>query len=150
MLILSRLCIQLMIRTVYHIFRTHELTHFLTGFFQVPFDEFRLVFPPVPAAILAAIIYQPIHVINSIGGNELYFPRLLLAGGLVGYLVYDMIHYYIHYGSPATKYFYHLKRYHYNHHFVQHDKGYGISSPIWDEIFGTKILLKKLKYMLKW
>lgn len=45
-----------------------------------------------------------------------------------GYLIYDMIHYYLHYGSPSLnnalgKYLYHIKRYHYQHHFVHHDKG---------------------------
>jgi 4-hydroxysphinganine ceramide fatty acyl 2-hydroxylase len=108
------------------------------------------VFPPVPAAILASIIYQPIHLLNYVFGGHLYNPRLVLAGGLIGYICYDMIHYYIHYGSPKNKYFYHLKRYHYNHHFVNHDKGFGISNPYWDFVFGTKIFLKKLKYLLKW
>lgn len=89
-------------------------------------------------------------MINWVFGNDLFNPRLILAGGLIGYLCYDMIHYYIHYGSPSNKYFYQLKRYHYNHHFVNHDLGFGISSPAWDEIFGTKIILKKLKYLLKW
>lgn len=62
-----------------------------------------------------------------------------------------MIHYYLHYGSPSTfKYLYHIKRYHYQHHFVQHDKGFGISSPLWDYVFRTDIVLRKLKFTLKW
>jgi len=117
---------------------------------KAPFDENRLVFPPVPAAVLATIIYQPINLINLAFNNQLYNSRLLLAGGLIGYLCYDMIHYYIHHGSARNQYFYHLKRYHYNHHFVNHDKGFGISSPFWDALFGTRIFLKKLQYILKW
>lgn len=118
--------------------------------FRVPFDDRRLVFPPLAAAIITTIIYQPIHGLNTLLGGELYNPRLVVAGGIIGYLIYDMIHYYIHYGSPRNTYFYNLKRYHYNHHFVNHDKGFGISSPFWDDIFGTKLILKKLKYLLKW
>lgn len=125
-------------------FLLHGLHH------KVPFDENRLVFPPVPAAIISIVLYQPVQLINFIFHNELFNSRLILAGVLTGYICYDMTHYYIHYGSPANKYFYHLKRYHYNHHFVNHDKGFGISSPLWDGIFGTKIILKKLKYLLKW
>lgn len=34
-----------------------------------------------------------------------------------------MIHYYIHYGSPNGGHLYHMKRYHYQHHFVHHDLG---------------------------
>jgi 4-hydroxysphinganine ceramide fatty acyl 2-hydroxylase len=109
-----------------------------------------LVFPPVPAALLATIIYQPFYLINEICGGHLYHARLAFSGAIAAYLVYDMIHYYIHYGSPTNQYFYFMKRYHYNHHFVNHDQGFGISSPLWDEVFNTKIALKKLKYMLKW
>lgn len=69
---------------------------------------------------------------------------------LSGYLFYDMMHYYIHHGSPQGGHFYYMKRYHYQHHFVHHDKGFGISSSVWDEAFDTQIVLRKLKYLLKW
>lgn len=118
--------------------------------FQVPFDGSRLVFPPVPAAVLATIFYQPVHLVNSLFGGDLYHPKLVLSGSIIGYVCYDMIHFYIHHGSPKNNIFYHLKRYHYNHHFINHDKGFGISSPLWDFVFSTKIVLKKLKYLLKW
>ncbi|KAG4076292.1 hypothetical protein HA402_014841 [Bradysia odoriphaga] len=98
--------------------------------FMVPFDPYRLVFPPVPATILATCFYQPIPLLASC-------PKIVLAGGLIGYLCYDMIHYYIHSGSPTFNYMYMLKRYHYQHHFVHHDAGFGISSPIWDAVFET-------------
>lgn len=68
----------------------------------------------------------------------------------IGYICYDMIHYYIHYGSLVTGYLYNVKRYHYQHHFVHHDRGFGISSSLWDTLFGTKIILGKLKYLIKW
>lgn len=118
-------------------FLLHGLHH------KVPFDPYRLVFPPVPAVLLASFFYQPVRLL-------LPYPQLMLAGGLIGYLAYDMIHYYIHYGSPNGGHLYHMKRYHYQHHFVHHDLGFGISSDIWDKVFGTKILLRKLKYLLKW
>ncbi|CAO1428597.1 unnamed protein product [Diamesa hyperborea] len=125
-------------------FLLHGLHH------KVPFDENRLVFPPFPAAILAYLFYQPIYLIHLLFSNILSYPILLLAGGMMGYLCYDMIHFYIHYGNPRFTFFYNLKRYHYNHHFVHHDAGFGISSNVWDTVFGTRIILKKLKYLLKW
>ncbi|XP_035902662.1 dihydroceramide fatty acyl 2-hydroxylase FAH2 [Anopheles stephensi] len=110
---------------------------------KVPFDPHRLVFPVPPAILLTTIFYQPVYYVFP-------YPRLTLAGGLIGYLIYDMIHYYLHYGSPAGGHLYHMKRYHYSHHFVHHDQGYGISSDLWDKLFGTRIILRKLKYLLKW
>uniref|UniRef100_A0A182KEA3 Fatty acid 2-hydroxylase n=1 Tax=Anopheles christyi TaxID=43041 RepID=A0A182KEA3_9DIPT len=110
---------------------------------KVPFDPHRLVFPVPPAILLTTLFYQPVYYAFP-------YPRLTLAGGLIGYLIYDMIHYYLHYGSPAGGHLYHMKRYHYSHHFVHHDQGYGISSDFWDKLFGTRIILRKLKYLLKW
>lgn len=48
----------------------------------------------------------------------------------IGYVSYDLIHFYLHYGSPSEgTYFYHMKRYHNHHHFTQHESGlYGTQS----------------------
>lgn len=123
-------------------FVLHGLHH------KVPSDPHRLVFPPVPAFIIISFIYQALNPFFA-------YSRLVLAGGISGYLIYDMIHYYLHYGNPSlsgqlSRYLYHLKRYHYQHHFVHHTKGFGISSPLWDYVFQTPIILRKLKYTLKW
>lgn len=118
-------------------FLIHGLHH------KVPFDPLRLVFPPLPGVIIASVLYAPVALCFS-------QSRMILAGALFGYLCYDMIHYYLHYGSPNLKHLYHMKRYHYQHHFAHQNKGYGISSPLWDFIFNTRIHLRKLRYHLKW
>uniref|UniRef100_A0A1B0DCY9 Fatty acid hydroxylase domain-containing protein n=1 Tax=Phlebotomus papatasi TaxID=29031 RepID=A0A1B0DCY9_PHLPP len=92
-------------------FLIHGLHH------KVPFDPYRLVFPPIPAMIIASILYPPILLLFQT------YSLVALAGGLTGYVVYDMIHFYLHYGSPSGGHLYFMKRYHYQHHFVHHDKG---------------------------
>uniref|UniRef100_A0A1B0BAP2 Fatty acid 2-hydroxylase n=1 Tax=Glossina palpalis gambiensis TaxID=67801 RepID=A0A1B0BAP2_9MUSC len=118
-------------------FMIHGLHH------KVPFDSMRLVFPPLPGAILAIIIYAPLSMIVP-------QPRVILAGALFGYLCYDMMHYYLHYGDPSNRLLYHMKRYHYQHHFAHQNLGFGISTPLWDTIFNTRIHLRKLRFRLKW
>ncbi|KAJ8936620.1 hypothetical protein NQ314_012235 [Rhamnusium bicolor] len=125
---------------IYLHFAIHGLHH------KVPFDSRRLVFPPFPAAIISFILYKIISLI---------FPEstriLVWAGGMIGYVIYDMIHFYLHHGAPKeNSYFYHLKRYHNQHHFAHHDNGFGISSMFWDNIFGTAISLRKLNLGIKW
>lgn len=121
-------------------FAIHGLHH------KVPFDSSRLVFPPVPAAIITYILYSMLAV---------FLPEArtlqILAGGLLGYLIYDMMHFYLHYGSPSEQTFlYNLKRYHNQHHFSNHESGFGISSTFWDRVFGTAINLRKLGMAIKW
>lgn len=42
----------------------------------------------------------------------------------IGYMSYDLIHYYLHHGAPkAGTYFYLLKRIHNYHHFSHHELG---------------------------
>ncbi|XP_018803109.1 PREDICTED: fatty acid 2-hydroxylase [Bactrocera latifrons] len=121
-------------------FMIHGLHH------KVPFDSMRLVFPPMPGVVIASLLYAPLSVL-------LPQPRIVLAGALSGYLCYDLMHYYLHYGNPSlqnTRFMYNMKRYHYQHHFAHQDMGYGISSPLWDVVFNTRIHLRKLRYTLRW
>ncbi|XP_075227724.1 fatty acid 2-hydroxylase isoform X1 [Lycorma delicatula] len=121
-------------------FALHGLHH------KVPFDDGRLLFPPGPGSLVGVLGY---------GLYTLLFPNILapaiLAGTIQGYVIYDLMHFYLHYGSPKEgTYLYEMKRYHNQHHFVQHEKGFGISSSFWDHIFETAITLKELSYSLKW
>ena len=78
----------------------------------------RLVFPPVPASFLAFPIY---HIYMAL------FPRAtamcLIAGTILGYVYYDLMHYYLHHGSQSIPYLKDLKKYHINHHYVEQQKG---------------------------
>ncbi|CAB3235319.1 unnamed protein product [Arctia plantaginis] len=111
---------------------------------KMPFDGLRQVFPPVPASILSVLFHNMLKPL-------LFYPRITTTGSLIGYLTYDMIHYYVHHGSPsAGSYLYTMKRYHSNHHFINHDKAYGISSKLWDYVFRTIVQVKQLGFNLHW
>lgn len=93
--------------------------------FQSPFDSSRLVFPPVPASLVIGFFY---------GVLRLLLPEVLglsvFVGGLCGYVIYDMMHYYLHYGSPKKgTYLYGLKAYHVKHHF-EHQKSGRATLPV--------------------
>jgi sterol desaturase/sphingolipid hydroxylase (fatty acid hydroxylase superfamily) len=98
-----------------------------------PNDKLRLVFPPaisIPLAFLFWWIYT-----TTFGEAYRYAA---FAGIATGYLSYDMIHYYVHHFAPKDPVFKFLRRYHLAHHFKDHHHGFGVSSPIWDYVFGTR------------
>ncbi|KAF3817653.1 hypothetical protein GH733_012940 [Mirounga leonina] len=102
---------------------------------KAPFDESRLVFPPVPASLGIAFFYVILRLLlpEAVGGT-------MFAGGLLGYVIYDMIHYYLHFGSPHKgSYLYNMKAHHAKHHFAHQKSGYGVSSKLWDHFFHTLI-----------
>lgn len=110
-------------------------THFLLHgqHHKVPFDKGRLVFPPVPAAVLVLgfrVFFQFLCG-NAVGDG-------LMAGGILGYVSYDMIHYCTHHGNIAKDTFLdRVRSYHIGHHFNDHDSAFGISSQLWDVPFHT-------------
>ncbi len=60
-----------------------------------PNDPLRLVMPPAVSVPLAAIVFGVLYLIFG----SRYAPALG-AGFFAGYLVYDMIHYYLHHFQP--------------------------------------------------
>jgi hypothetical protein len=59
-----------------------------------------------------------------------------------GYTAYDLIHYYLHYGSPNDgSYLYNMKRYHNQHHFTHHESGEYAC-----RILGGGIIISPLQY----
>mmetsp|Transcript_9035 Transcript_9035/g.27160 ORF Transcript_9035/g.27160 Transcript_9035/m.27160 type:complete len:344 (+) Transcript_9035:45-1076(+) len=97
-----------------------------------PMDYDRLVFPPVPACIVGG----PLALVTRKAlGFQAGYPVLL--GFAVGYLMYDMTHFFIHFAVPKTEFFKNQKGRHVHHHYLQPDVNFGISNPLFDYVFGT-------------
>lgn len=97
---------------------------------EFPRDKERLFMPPIPSMIIATIIFSTMYV--TMGWNALsFFP-----GFLFGYLIYGSMHYAIHAFAPP-KFMKALWRNHHLHHYKYPDKGFGVSSVLWDVIFRT-------------
>jgi len=58
---------------------------------------------------------------------------------ILGYVAYDMIHFFLHHSSPKSGYFKDLKVYHMQHHYKNGLLGFGVSSKFWDYVFLTHI-----------
>ncbi|HEX4484443.1 MAG TPA: sterol desaturase family protein [Solirubrobacteraceae bacterium] len=97
-----------------------------------PNDPMRLVMPPSVSIPLGAAVFGLLYLIF---GQD-YAPGIG-AGFFLGYLVYDMMHYYLHHFRPHGRLGRMLRERHMRHHFQDDTRGFGISAPYWDEIFGT-------------
>jgi dihydroceramide fatty acyl 2-hydroxylase len=97
-----------------------------------PSDPLRLV---MPVLLSGPILLAAFGVIALVFGFPLTWP--VLAGFTTGYLAYDMVHYHVHHREPTTRFGRMLRRVHMLHHFRDHDRGFGVSAPWWDYVFGT-------------
>ena len=97
-----------------------------------PNDSKRLVMPPSVSMPLAIIFY---FLFRFILGQTLVAPFFI--GFIIGYLFYDMTHYAIHHYNMHNKFWLFIKNHHMKHHYKDPAKGFGVSSPLWDDIIGT-------------
>jgi dihydroceramide fatty acyl 2-hydroxylase len=97
-----------------------------------PNDPLRLVMPPAASVPLAVVVVGAIFVV----AGRVHAPGVA-AGFLIGYLIYDEIHYMLHHHTPKTRLGRWLRELHMRHHFQDDEKGFGISAPYWDIVFRT-------------
>lgn len=98
-----------------------------------PEDPDRAVMPPAASIPLALACY---------GVAALLLPAPLrhaaFAGFLIGYLHYDLTHWACHQARMAGP-LAGLKRHHLRHHYAGADGNYGVGSPVWDWVFGSRL-----------
>jgi len=97
-----------------------------------PNDPLRLVMPPLLSAPIMAIA---LVVTFAIVGRPLAYPVLM--GFIIGYLIYDMVHYCVHHVDFCSYAGCTMRRLHMLHHFHDAERGFAISAPWWDKVFGT-------------
>jgi sterol desaturase/sphingolipid hydroxylase (fatty acid hydroxylase superfamily) len=97
-----------------------------------PSDSRRLVMPPSVSIPLAVLFY---FIFKAVIGEAYVLP--FFSGFILGYLFYDLTHYAIHHFNMHSKFWLEIKNHHMLHHYQDEHKGYGVSSPLWDIIFGS-------------
>ncbi len=136
-------------RFVFHFFaeskKAKEIVYVIHGnHHEYPRDKERLFMPPVPSLMLAVTIFSLMYGAAFLVGASNYvfsfFP-----GFLLGYLIYGSMHYAIHAWNPPFKWMKPLWRNHHLHHYKNEELGFGVSSTLWDHIFGTMFDLNKEK-----
>ena len=98
-----------------------------------PKDKKRLVMPPSASIPLATAFYFMFSLFFQ--PNQLYafFP-----GFLLGYLIYDMLHYAMHHHNFKSGIMKKIKQHHMLHHYHDPEKGFGVSSALWDNILRSQ------------
>ena len=98
----------------------------------------RLVMPPIVSIPLAALFLGLFYLLFTLILKAPLWLDPVFAGFMIGYLMYDMIHYATHHFAMRKGYWKYIKRYHMAHHFKSPDALFGVSNPVWDYVFHTK------------
>ncbi|KAK5997149.1 Suppressor of calcium sensitivity 7 [Cladobotryum mycophilum] len=115
-------------------FMLHGVHHY------IPMDKYRLVMPPTLFVVLCYPFWLLAHVLFP----HWHSATAVFSGGLFGYMCYDMTHYFLHHQNLPLWYK-QLKKYHLEHHFLDYELGFGVTSKFWDVVFGTDLKPKVVK-----
>ncbi|WP_437330631.1 sterol desaturase family protein [Sorangium sp. So ce381] len=97
-----------------------------------PQDADRLVMPLGASIPLGVAFYTLFRVVfGPVPADPLFI------GFGLGYLAYDGTHYAIHHFRMSSRWGKWIKRHHMVHHHTGENARWGVSSPLWDWIFGT-------------
>lgn len=120
--------------------RAQKIVYVLHGnHHHYPRDKERLFMPPVPSLIIASALFGLQYLVMGTYAFA-FFP-----GFILGYLMYGTMHYAIHAWNPPFKWMKGLWRNHHLHHYKNEHQGFGVSSTLWDHVFGTMFDLKNIK-----
>jgi len=136
-LIVWTLAEYLLHRFVFHFDTTSSIGNRLVYLFHgvhhdTPNDKSRLVMPPAGAVIVMVILWILFSLVIPAPWAEPFSAFFI-----VGYLIYDYLHYATHHFRMRHPMLQALKRNHMQHHYSVKDAKYGVSSPMWDCVFST-------------
>lgn len=97
---------------------------------EYPRDRERLMMPPVPGLLIVGMLYLCFYLVM---GEYLY---VFMPGFMVGYIIYASIHIAIH-KSNVPSFLKTQYRHHAIHHYKYPETAFGVSTTLWDRVFGT-------------
>ncbi|MDX9750152.1 MAG: sterol desaturase family protein, partial [Flavobacteriales bacterium] len=96
-----------------------------------PRDKKRLALPPLMSVLVAGLFVGLFRLIMGPSGYA-------FGGGfMAGYATYLLAHYAIHIYRAPKNFLGAIWKHHNLHHYVGDTAAFGVSSPLWDHIFGT-------------
>ncbi len=85
----------------------------------------------IAAAAFAGMVALLTPIFGPVGAAS------FATGFLSAYALYEVLHRSLHTSPPINEYGRFLRRHHFHHHFENPKSNHGVSSPIWDILFGT-------------
>lgn len=109
----------------------HKIAYTIHGVHhEYPRDKERLIMPPIPGLLIVVMLYLGFWLIL---GDLVY---IFMPGFMTGYLCYTYVHFSVH-KRKVPSYLKVQHRHHALHHYKYPEKAFGVSTTLWDRVFGT-------------
>ncbi|MBI3328289.1 MAG: sterol desaturase family protein [Nitrospinae bacterium] len=111
----------------------HVIENLHLGHHRDPAHEAKITIPVYASLPIAFALLALFRVMT--GGWEA--SAILTTGTIVGYLYYEAVHFSIHCGSKRGRLIGWQRANHGFHHFKDQARCFGVTTPLWDWVFGT-------------
>jgi dihydroceramide fatty acyl 2-hydroxylase len=111
----------------------HTIERLHQGHHQDPGDEAKITVPVYGSVPIGAALVGLFRLLT--GSWEV--AALLMIGSIGGYLSYETVHFHIHCNATRGRWLRRRRRYHFFHHFKNQRRCFGVTTPLWDWVFGT-------------
>lgn len=126
-----------------HAWLSHIFTTFATPLHQVHHRD--------PHAVFTIGAWIPV-ALTWIGGIAIFgfaSGMIFYTGMTVGFIAYELIHYRLHFAAPSGPVEAYLRNRHLVHHFRDPRACFGVTSGLWDLVFGTEPFGKQMSRMIE-
>ena len=100
-----------------------------------PRDREKVLVRPGYGLVISAILFGVIYAISA----SVFTTTAVLVGIWAGFLYYEAVHYRVHFTLSATGVIARQRRTHFYHHFTNNKRCFGVTTPLWDYVFGTAL-----------
>ncbi len=118
-----------------HRFVFHHMPYFRQMHERHHDAEHDLIGTPtwISVCTFAVLVLAPLTLLG-----DLSVATAVSAGLMLGYLWYVAVHHLVHHWHPGhSTYLYRLKRRHALHHHHDEERNFGVTTGLWDRVFGT-------------
>jgi sterol desaturase/sphingolipid hydroxylase (fatty acid hydroxylase superfamily) len=98
-----------------------------------PRDPTKVLVRPVYGLVISSILYGLIYAAL----RNPFSAAVLMTGIWSGFLYYEAVHYRVHFSLSPSGLIARQRRSHFYHHFTNNKRCFGVTSPLWDYVFGT-------------
>ena len=104
-----------------------------------------LYFVPLATKLAGAVPVLSIATGLAYAAMDLTFALSFLLALTAGWWSYEWLHQEIHVRAPKGRYALWATRHHLAHHFTHPAKNHGVTTPLWDFVFGTYVRVDKVR-----
>jgi sterol desaturase/sphingolipid hydroxylase (fatty acid hydroxylase superfamily) len=98
-----------------------------------PRDRNKILVHPLYGLVVSALLYGLLYSAFWNAASA----ALLLTGIWAGFLYYEAVHYRVHFSLSGSGLVARQRRPHFHHHFTNNKECFGVTTPLWDYVFGT-------------